>query len=496
MASGESHPKPSFSAWRKWSIGLNVVLIILVVFSVVVMVNYLSRDYFTRFHLSTTSKHELSPRTLTLLHSLTNKVKVTIYYDQNEPFYSTVVSLLNEYRFANPRISIENVDYLRDAGAAQRIKMEYNLSFPSATNLVIFDCEGRKKVLDGNALTRYIMEPVPNEKEREFRRKPTEFEGEEMFTKALFGVTTPTLLNAYFLQGHREHSPDADSDHGFAKFLTITKQNTIVPKPLSLLGTNAVPMDCNLLVIAGPRDALGDVELEKIDQYLSQGGRLLALFNAGSISKETGGEITGLDKVLAKWGIEIGNSIIYDPDRYSAQNSGQDIVVRDFNPKHPLVNPLLDSSLCMIQPRAVGKLKSLPQTADAPKVEELAFTGPNAQAGTSAPQRYSLIAAVEKGAIKGVITERGTTRIVVAGDSVFLTNTGLRNAANRDFAEYALNWLLERTQLLGGLGPRSIVEYRVVMSESQLQRVELILLGGIPSAVLLLGGLVWLRRRR
>src|SRR5215510_4167168 len=103
MASGESISKPSFSRWRKWSIGLNVILIILVVFSVVVMVNYLSRDYFTRFHLSTTSKHVLSPRTLTLLHSLTNKVKVTIYYDQNEAFYSTVVSLLNEYHLANSR---------------------------------------------------------------------------------------------------------------------------------------------------------------------------------------------------------------------------------------------------------------------------------------------------------------------------------------------------------------------------------------------------------
>src|SRR5215470_5081300 len=213
MASGDPYSKPSFSPWRKWSIGLNVVLIILVVFSVVVMVNYLSRDYFTRFHLSATSKHELSPRTLTLLHSLTNKVKVIIYYDQNEPFYSTVVSLLNEYKFANSRISIENVDYVRDAGAAQRIKTDYNLSFPSATNLIIFDCEGRTKVLDGNALTRYIMEPVPNEKEREFRRKPTAFEGEEMFTKALFAVTTPTLLNAYFLQGHREHAVD-ESDLG------------------------------------------------------------------------------------------------------------------------------------------------------------------------------------------------------------------------------------------------------------------------------------------
>jgi hypothetical protein len=35
-----------------------------------------------------------------------------------------------------------------------------------------------------------------------------------------------------------------------------------------------------------------------------------------------------------------------------------------------------------------------------------------------------------------------------------------------------------------------------VMSRSELQRVELILLAAIPCGVLLLGGLVWLRRRR
>jgi hypothetical protein len=495
MASGESQSRPSFTPWRKWSIGFNVALIILVVFSVVVMVNYLSRDYFTRFHLSTTSQHALSPRTLELLHSITNKVRVVVYYDKNEPFYSTVVSLLNEYHDANKRISIEIVDYIRDAGAAQQIKAQYNLNTPTATNLVIFECESRKKVLDGSALTHYILEQVPNEKEREFRHKPTQFEGERMFTDALYNVITPTVLKAYFIQGHREHPVD-ESELGFAKFVNIAMQNTIEPKPLSLLGTNGVPMDCNLLVIAGPRDAFADFELEKIDQYLSQGGRLLALFNAGSISRETGGEITGLDKILAKWGIELGTNIIHDPDQASASGRGQDIVVNDFNPKHSLVNPLLDSSIHMIRPRAVQKLKSLPQTADAPKVEELAFSGPNATSGASPPQRYSLLAAVEKGAIKGVITERGSTRILVAGDSLFLTNTQIRSAANRDFAEYALNWLLERTQLLGGVGPRSIVEYRIVMSQTQLQRVEWILLGAIPGGVLLLGGLVWLRRRR
>jgi LPXTG-motif cell wall-anchored protein len=34
------------------------------------------------------------------------------------------------------------------------------------------------------------------------------------------------------------------------------------------------------------------------------------------------------------------------------------------------------------------------------------------------------------------------------------------------------------------------------MTKSQLQSAQFILLGGMPGAVLLLGGMVWLRRRR
>ena len=77
----EPHPKPSFSPYRKWGIGLHVILLSLIVLSVVVMVNYISRDYFLRFHASTRTRLELSPRTVGLLRSLTNRVKVTLYYD-------------------------------------------------------------------------------------------------------------------------------------------------------------------------------------------------------------------------------------------------------------------------------------------------------------------------------------------------------------------------------------------------------------------------------
>ena len=96
--------------------------------------------------------------------------------------------------------------------------------------------------------------------------------------------------------------------------------------------------------------------------------------------------------------------------------------------------------------------------------------------------------------LQGVGPDRGSTRIVVAGDSFFLGNAAIESEANRDFASLAVNWLLDRTQLLA-IGPRPVHSYKIAMTESQMSKVRWILLGGMPGAVMLLGGLVWLRRR-
>ena len=52
----------------------------------------------------------MSPRTVHFLNSLTNRVKVTIYYDRDDTFYTTVLALLNEYSYVNPRISVRTVE--------------------------------------------------------------------------------------------------------------------------------------------------------------------------------------------------------------------------------------------------------------------------------------------------------------------------------------------------------------------------------------------------
>src|SRR3982750_734578 len=173
--------KPSFTPGLKWSIGLNVLLIVIVVLSVVAMVNYLGRDYFLRLHVNSHGQHELSSLTTRFVKSITNRVNVTIFYDKEEPFYSSVADLLRQYALINPKISVKTVDYLRDPAAAQRIKATYDITAQNATNWVIFECEGRKRPVDGNALTQWTLEQIPTAKDPEYRRRPVAFMGEQMF---------------------------------------------------------------------------------------------------------------------------------------------------------------------------------------------------------------------------------------------------------------------------------------------------------------------------
>jgi hypothetical protein len=149
----------------------------------------------------------------------------------------------------------------------------------------------------------------------------------------------------------------------------------------------------------------------------------------------------------------------------------------------------------------VSKSKTPAAAGDSLTIEELAFTGPHAQIYVNDKEFggqavVPLMVAVEKGAIRDVLNDRGTTRIVVVGDSEFLGNEPIEAGDNRQFAENAINWLLERTELVTGPGEQAMQTFTVAMTAAQLRNVEWILLAAFPGAVLFLGVLVWLRRRR
>ena len=488
----DAQSKNSFSVWMRWGHTFDVLLRTLLVLAVVVMVNYLGGRWYGRFQLNAESRHPLSPRTVGLLHSITNSVKITLYFDRNEHVYHLVTAMLDEYRLINPRLQVTTVDYIRDLGAALKLQEEYKNQGLSnvGTNkdLVIFDYEGRVKTVNARELVQYVTEkdPYANPADgpMQFRQRIM-YGGEKSFTGALLTVLNPKPFKACYLTGHREPSLDDASTFGYQTFHSILLQNRIQPEPCSLVGTNTVPADCNLLIIAGPLNPLLDIEREKIDDYLDQGGRLLALFNSGNLNQPS-----GLEKILAGWGVGVLNAAVLDPQADTVSDTFSD---------HPVVNALHGAQLHLVLPRPVGRLNVGPPLADAPRVEELAYSSPQAKVDSAAvpgARAFPLAVAVEKGHVKGVITERGTTRIVAVGDSFFLNNRQIESASNREFVQLAVNWLLERTQLMQGLGPRPVGEYRITLAAAQRHKVQWLLLGAIPGAVLIFGGLVWLRRRK
>lgn len=502
-----SPTSPSFSTARRWKIGLDTILRTLLVLAVIAMANVIGFIFSREFYLSSQTRIHLSSRTVSILQTLTNHVNVTVYcHKEDFGMYSTVMDLLKEYQRLDHHINVKVVDYARDPAQAMQVQERYYLASqpanpngPPEKSLVIFDCGGRFKVARGNDLVSYGAVGMTRDKKLDIR--PIAFNGEKMFTSMLLAITKDKPFTAYFLQGDGEPTLASPSDTtSYLKFAEILRENYVNILPFRLAGDQDIPSDCDLLIIAGPRLLFSDAEFSKLDHYISQGGRLLVLMDYDFVHYPT-----GLEEYLAHWGVNVGMNIVVDPNSTAGNSLG--IVVQDFS-THPVVNSLAQSKMELPYARSVIPMKNSNVSVDAPAVTMLAQSGPGceiAQLGSNGQfyklrgfptQAYPLMVAVEQNSVKGIASQNGGMRMVVVGDSQFLNNQFIEAAANADFAANAVNWLLDRPVLLNGIGPSPVTDFRLVMTKSDVRNVRWLLLAALPGAILALGGLVWLRRRK
>lgn len=484
---------PSFSPGRRWKIALSVAVSILALGAILGMANYLAARHSRQIHWSADGRFRLSPVTREVLGMVAKPLKVIVFFDRTKPLYDYVADLVAQYKLECPKLEVEWVDYERSLGRARAVQVEYGLAPASEGDRIIFDYAGKRRVVYAKALSEYDYNAVL--KGKEVRR--TGFKGEQLFTSAVYDLIDSRPTRVYFTQGHREHDPASeDGQTGYLKFTRVLQEGQIsVAKldPRALIDSE-VPADCHLLVIANPATPFAPKELESIEKYMNSGGRLLVLFSVDSLK-----ENLGLERMLASWGVEVGHNFVYEAPQGKASDVGQLIVTRFGS--HPISNPLARSRLLMIYPRSIGARAQNPQSADAPKVTELATTsteGAASQPGGRLEKQGApipIMVAVEKGAIQGIAADRGAARLVVVGDSLFLANTAIDMEANRDFGRNAVNWLLNRDVLVQGIGTKSVKEYRITMTASELAKVRWLFLAGFPGSVLFIGFLVWFRGR-
>ena len=492
MSDPTETPLPSFSAARKFGAGFGVLVGIAAFLAIVMMVNFLAARNFRRVSLSEGRVAPLAPVTLQVLAALTNDQQVTLYFDPDETLYATILQSLRQYANASPRVKITTVDYQREPDKATETQRKYNLP-PTVKDVVIFAIGERSRIVRQGELSEFDTRQLLSGQSQAVKRKS--FTGESYFTSAILTLMEGRKLTAYYLLGHKEHDPStAGTTSGYGKFIELLQRgNGLTPFGLTLAGTNPVPADCSLLVIAGPFTPLHADEVNQLNNYLNRGGRALVLLPENSNA--------GLELLLRTWGVELGDDRVTDP---AGNRQDSFLILNNFG-EHEIVRPFgpTQNGLVLATPRSVTPRSAASAGSDAPQVRALVSTSPSGKAiGSRGSRQFDpsvdksgvihVAVAVERGGLRSV--EGGSTRMIVVGDSFFLANAMIDNSVNRDFAANAINWLVDRPKLVG-IAPQVVREYQFNMSDAQLRSVQWIVLAGVPGAILGFGLLVWWRRQ-
>jgi hypothetical protein len=204
------------------------------------------------------------------------------------------------------------------------------------------------------------------------------------------------------------------------------------------------------------------------------------------------------------WGVKLGTGVVA-----GLTLTGRELVINKFG-AHAITQAFRNVSVMFYMPRPILKNDPAGGDTDSGQVTVLASTGkegwfesdlsqdpPRFDRGSDRVGPVSVAVAVEKGDGLGVDVELQPTRIVVIGDSYFISNAALKNGVggNSDFFLASLNWLIERESLLR-VAPRKPFELNPDMSRADWRKAFLIMVLMIPGLIALLGLIVWMVRRR
>jgi hypothetical protein len=337
------------------------------------------------------------------------------------------------------------------------------------------------------------------------------FKGEQAVTTSLLELTEGKGNKIYYVTGHGELNPTSTDLQLFAEGL---KQQNIQVAPLELLNAPAVPEDARALIINGPKYDFSEIEMKRMAEFWARKGRFFVLLNPyartphlnawlneqGVIPQEN--RVIALGETLRrndKGGLEVVKGMIGDPT----------FVVDDSHTKitKDLVGVskrLLGATQSFQANQALslgGKSRIIPILSSAE-----GFWGETDLNGDLAESIYDpkkdlagplpIALAVEKGAVDDDRVKVETARLIVVGNAEMLTVNSARfsEKLTHDIAINALNWLLDREELIG-IPPRSKNSNILALEPEQMTHIALAVMVLIPGVVALLGLMTWLVRR-
>jgi len=309
------------------------------------------------------------------------------------------------------------------------------------------------------------------------------------------------------LAGH-EHDQAASaviqtSAHGIGRLRRALESIGFDARKVTPARDGKIPTDCVVLISASPRTTYLPAEAGAIETYLSQGGALLAMYDLGFVLEP------GLARLMRKLGVTLPQAVVIDPKSHYDTNPEM-VAVTGYD-KHPITRSVsltfypgmrpLELSPPVAGVRTVPLMTSSDASYTQPvkpaqrmRVEESASTdgeAPKLTDSKSKPRRHVLAAAVD-----GTLPGAGNRpfRAIIIGDGDFASNSFFPFMSNNNLALAMVRWLA-REENQTAIASRVRVPALILLTNGQMRMIFVLIEILLPLSVMLLGGLVWWRRR-
>ncbi len=273
-----------------YSVGLTVVVIAIVI--VLNLVIGQLPESLRNLDVSSTRIYEISDTTTDLLDSLDEDVDMTVLAVRDDTD-DRITTFLSKYEALSDHINIEWVDPVLHPSALT----EYDTS----ENTIVISCEATGK----STTVSFDDILVPDMYSYYYYGSTdyTEFDGEGQLTSAVNYVTSDVEKTIYQTTGHGEGTLSTT-------ITDLMDQNNYNLSEINLLMATSIPEDCDLLLMYEPATDLSDDEMEMLRNYLADGGKVMILLGDTNAT-----ELPNLETVLEEYGMQAADGYIADPQR-------------------------------------------------------------------------------------------------------------------------------------------------------------------------------------
>lgn len=441
-----------------------------------ILVGALPNKYKT-IDLSGTGIFSLSDESQNLVSNL--KTDVNIYYLAETGYEDpAITNLLDKYESISSKVKVE----YKDPVLYPTFAAYYDAQGASTGSLIVTN--GTKHRL---VSTNELYEQTPNYTTYTY---DTSFAGEARITSAISYVSKENATKIYTLTGHGEAELSQEAT-------TALSRKNYDSAELNLLTQGTVPEDAGALVIFEPQKDISKEELTALQAYLSEGGSLLLSNNLNPNM-----QFTNLNALLEEFGLTSDSGIIVEGDANAHLNNYPHYLLPAIG-IHAITEPLIENSNFVLMPMAFA-IKETDQLPEGVTITPLLTSSSKSYLKASGYEAQTL--EKEENDLQGPFNV-GVLSQKTAGDKVgsvvwFSSSGILDEVSNSIVSGSNLDMFTNSLSFLSGseedisLSAKAISTPTITVPAQTVNLLTALTIVIIPLALIILGAVIWVKRRR